>query len=90
MKKYSEMIKCECYSHTIEVDYMGDPDEITYLNIWYVGKGNNNTPLLERIQTVWLMLTKGYVIDGVLLSKEKATKLRDALTIILDDKDTQK
>jgi hypothetical protein len=84
MKAYSEMIKCECYSHAIEVDYMEDPDEITYLNIWYNGRGNN-TPLWDRIKDAWRMLTKGHVIDGVLLSKEKATKLRDALTIILDD-----
>lgn len=91
MKKHSELIKCECYSHAIEVEFIGDADfhdDTVYLNIWYNGHGNN-TPLLERIKNAWLMMTKGYVIDGVLLSEEKATKLRDALSVILDE-DVQK
>jgi hypothetical protein len=84
MKEYQVLIKCDCHSHAIEVEYMDDPDEITYINMWYMGRGNNIS-LWNRMKAAWAMLTEGYVDDGFLLGKEKVIQLRDALNKILED-----
>lgn len=81
IQKVSKMVKCECYSHLIEAVYISDPCPEAYINIWYDGRGSN-TPLLERIENAWRMLTSGYVIDGVILTRKKVIELRDALTEI--------
>jgi hypothetical protein len=84
MKEHQVMIKCDCYSHAIEVEYMEDPDEITYINLWYMGRGND-WHLKDKLVAAWRMLTEGYVIDGFLLNREKVVQLRDALNVILDE-----
>jgi esterase/lipase superfamily enzyme len=84
MKEYKETFDCACHSHSIQVEYMADPEEITYITLWYMGK-QNCPHILDRIRAAWQMLTSGYANDDILLNKEKTTKLRDALSIILDE-----
>jgi esterase/lipase superfamily enzyme len=84
MKEYKETFDCACHSHSLGVEYMNDPEEIVYLTLWYMGK-QNCPHILDRIRAAWQMLTSGYANDDILLNKEKTTKLRDALSIILDE-----
>lgn len=85
MKEHKEMVECDCHSHAIQVEYMSDPEEITYITLWYMGK-NRCPNLLDRIRAAWQMLTTGYANDDILLNKEKTIQLRNALDTILDDK----
>jgi hypothetical protein len=75
----SRMVKCDCYSHAIEVCYIRDEIPECYINIWYDGN-RNNTPLTERAGNAFKMLTSGYVIDGLVLNHEKVIQLIKALT----------
>ena len=85
MKEHKERVECACHTHSLEVEYINDPDEIVYITLWYMGK-RTCPSLLERIKAAWHMITAGYANDDILLDKEKTTRLRNALTTILDER----
>lgn len=74
----SKHFKCECSSHSLEVEKYSEENDI-YFSFWeYGNSGRSRTSAWGRIKQAWQILRHGNLLtETVILSEEQALELAE-------------
>ena len=75
MNNKNIVVKCDCYGHSIELEYDSDENDIE-LSLWHYGNDGRELNWVERIKWCWRILRTGVPwTDMVILTPEKMDKI---------------